>query len=240
MVTSVRLAEKLATLFNARVSTCFNTYKHLQAADLVSRGGRGRHAAQVTAKDSVTLLFALIGSEHINDGPEAARRYSSLVARWRSCYGSLSDERSETDARWYAIEDRFPYLKPLNVGHTFSEAVVALVNSYKDRAIRTPEPTIAVTIRGPQISGTIRFDVSEGVGHHPVAPNNATPTPVTVAPIAGEQIDYGAGSGRDMFRTIIGNPNSPPMRTANYLHVEKRITAETLQAIGELLRDDGI
>jgi hypothetical protein len=219
MATSVRLTEKLATLFNARVSTCSNTYKHLQAADLVSRGGRGRHAAQVTAKDSVMLLFALIGSEHINDGPEAARRYSSLVAKWRGCSGAYSDERSDSEARWYAMENSFPYLKPLDVGHTLSEAVVALVNSYKDGAVPAPQPTIAVTIRGPQISATIRFDDQGGM----------------------EQIDYGPASGRDMFRTIIGNPNNTnTSRTANYLHVEKRITAETLQALGELLRDDGV
>ena len=215
MVSSVRLAEKLAELFNARVSTCTNTYKHLQAADLVSRGGRGRHAAKITGGDGVMLLFALIGSEHINDGPEAARRYSSLVAKWRTASGTYSDERSESDARWYAMEKEFVYLEALEVGHTLSEAVIALVDSYKDGAIPSPQPTIAVTIRGPQISATIRFE-----GHR-----------------GAEQLDYGPASGRDMFRTIIGNPNNPTIKSANYLHVEKRVTAETLQAIGELLRD---
>jgi hypothetical protein len=214
MTTSVHLSEKLAALFNARVSTCSNTYKHLQAADLVSRGGRGRHAAQVTVKDSVMLIFALIGSEHINDGPEAARRYSSLVARYRDCSGSYSDERNESETRWYAMENSFPYLKPLEAGHTLSEAVVALVNSYRDGAVPAPQPTIAVTIRGPQISATIRFDDRDGM----------------------EQIDYQTASGRDMFRTIIGNPKNTTFHTTNYLHVEKRITAETLQALGELLR----
>jgi hypothetical protein len=218
MATSVRLAEKLATLFNARISTCSNSYKHLQAADLVSRGGRGRHAAQVTAQDSVMLLFALIGSEHINDGPEAARRYSSLVAKWRNCSGAYSDERSNSESRWFGMENSFPYLKSLEIGHTLSDVVVALVNSYKDSAIPAPQPTIAVTIRGPQISATVRFDDRDGV----------------------EQIDYGPASGRDMFRTIIGNPsNTNTIDVTRYLHVEKRITAETLQALGELLRGEG-
>jgi hypothetical protein len=163
------------------------------------------------------LLFALIGSEHINDGPEAARRYSSLVAKLRSSSGAYSDERSDSESRWYAMENSFSYLRPLDVGHTLSEAVVALVNSYKDGAIPAPQPTIAVTIRGPQISATIRFDDQDGM----------------------EQIYYGPASGRDMFRTIIGNPNNTDIiHLTNYLHVEKRITAETLQALGALLRGE--
>jgi hypothetical protein len=203
-------------MFHARVSTCSNTYKHLQAADLVSRGGRGRHAAQITPHDAVMLLFALIGSEHINDGPEASRRYSSLVAKMRNTSGSYSDERSDSETRWYAMEKIFPYLKSLDAGHTLSQAVVCLVNSYKDGAIPIAQPTIAVTIRGPEISANIRFDDRNG----------------------SEYIYYGPDSGRDMFRTIIGNPkNADVVFLTNYLQVEKRITAETLRAIGELLRD---
>lgn len=219
MATSVQLAEKLAQIFNARTSTCSNTYKHLQAANLVSKGGRGRHAVPVSASDCVMLVLALLGSEHINDGPEAARRYSSLVAKYRDCAGRLADDRNENDARWYAMGSVFPALSKLDAGHTLLQAVAALVESFSSAIDPSIEPSIAVIIRGPEISALIRFSHFDG----------------------SEEITYYPANARDMFRTIIGNPgvqiDHSVMNVAGYLYVEKRITAKTLKVLGELLRD---
>jgi hypothetical protein len=220
MATSVLLAEKLALLFGARVSTCTNTYKQLQSADMVSKGGRGRHASQVTSKDCAMLVLSLIGSEHISDAPEAARRYSTLRARHGT--GSYVDDREESESAWYAMAKMFPRLQALNAGHALWEVISALIDSYSDDLAADDgisRPSIAVTIRGPQISALVALRDNRGE----------------------EQIEYVPASGKDMFRTVVGNPLdkglSNPLGIRSDLHVEKRITHETLKALGIMLRD---
>lgn len=218
MATSVLLAEKLALLFGARVSTCTNTYKQLQSADMVSKGGRGRHASQVTSKDCAMLVLSLIGSEHISDAPEAARRYSSLRAKYRSHV----DEREESESAWYAMAKIFPRLRTLDAGHALWEVISALIDSYTDdlaAADGISRPSISVTIRGPQISALVVLRDNRGE----------------------EQIEYGTATGKDMFRTVVGNPLekglSNPLGIRSDLYVEKRITDKTLKALGIMLRD---
>jgi hypothetical protein len=223
MATSVLLAENLALLFGARVSTCTNSYKQLQSADMVSKGGRGRHASQVTSKDCTMLVLSLIGSEHISDAPEAARRYSSLRARHRNSTGSYVDDREESESAWYAMAKKFPRLRTLDAGHALWEVISALIESYTDDFApgnKVYPPSIAVTIRGPQISALVVLRDNGGE----------------------EQIEYVTASGKDMFRMVVGNPLnkglSNPLGIRSDLHVEKRITHETLKALGVMLRDD--
>lgn len=218
MATSIQLAERFAALFSARVSTCTNTYKRLQAADLVSRGGRGRNAAHITAHDAVMLMLGLIGSEHINDAPDAARRYAELQAKGRHAEGDYADDRNFWETQWYAMAAIYPALGSLPASHNVGQAVTTLIEAYAEQTPPAFDSTIAVTIRGPMVSATIRFEDPKGV----------------------EQIDYGPSNGKDMFRTIIGNPNRDEDQVrnlSNYLHVEKRITADTIKEIGALLRE---
>jgi hypothetical protein len=218
MATSVLLAEKLALLFGARISTCANTYKQLQSADMVSKGGRGRYASRVTSKDCAMLVLSLIGSEHISDATDAARRYSSLRAKHRSNV----DDREESESAWHAMAKIFPRLQTLGSGHALWEVISALIDSYTDDLTADDgisRPSISVTIRGPQISALVVLRDNRGE----------------------EQIEYGTATGKDMFRTVVGNPLekglSNPLGIRSDLYVEKRITHETLKALGIMLCD---
>lgn len=221
MATTRDLSERVSALFSARVSTCSNTYKRLQAAQMVSLGGRGRNAPSISAKDCTLLVFALLGSEHINDAADAARRYSMLAARHRTALPA--DDRS--DAAWTTLGATLPRLARLGPGHTLGAAVEEIIATFAE----TPNSgrlvhSISLTIRGPQVSAKITFSDS----------------PAMSTTSAIETMDYEATNARDMFRTVVGNPMEKIGRNhfkRSDLYVEKRITQKTLQGLGELLRD---
>ena len=219
MATSVQLAELLATLFGARVSTCTNTYKQLQAADMVSKGGRGRNASQITASDCTLLVLSLLGSEHINDAPQAAKRYASLTANWREYSGPIRDDRASDDIGWFVMGQKFTALQSLRDNHALSETMAALIQSYADRSILDVASTasITVSIHGPLVSGTVSIEADGST----------------------EKINYSAKSAAEMFRTVIGNPRPDHALTTreNYLRIEKHITGKTLKELGDLVRE---
>src|SRR5665213_2357925 len=161
--TSVELIEGLSLALGMNESTCANSYKELRAADLVTNKGRGRHAARMTARDAVMLLFAVCGSEHVKDSVDAARRYSALRAR--PIESDQDQGRHSEDATWHRMASVFPYLGALKARHTLLDATVALVASYSDNAIvfvpnqQSVAPLIKLSVRGPIPSATIAVSI---------------------------------------------------------------------------------
>jgi hypothetical protein len=223
-VTSVELIEEMSLSLGMNESTCANSYKEIRAANLVTNKGRGRHAARMTARDAVMLLFAVCGSEHVKDSVDAARRYSALGAR--SVEGNGDRGRQSEDTTWRLITGVFPYLAALNAHHTLLDATVALVTSYRDDAIvSVPNqlgitPLVKLSVRGPTPSATIAISTID---------------------MPEEAIEYRPLQALDMFRTILDeNPlrqRKKMLRGTGDLRIEKHISHTTLKRLGEILRE---
>lgn len=77
-----------ATLGGLDDTTAATTWRVLREAGLVTKGGRGRSAAQVTQRDAATLIFAICGSTTIKDAPafisraDTSRGHGHRVMDW--------------------------------------------------------------------------------------------------------------------------------------------------------------
>jgi hypothetical protein len=229
MATTVQFIAELSDALGMSESTCSNTYKLLQAKDMVSRGGRGRYAPKVTARDAISLLLSVTGMEHLKDGPDAARRYGALQSR------IYEDEPS-----W-----KFPLLANLPQDHSLLDAIVALVEGYRDDLIDA-FVQIRLSIAGPRLSARINIDERPPVVIPPPPSGIVTTLPPGLHEYLQskpEEIRYRPTTARDMFRAVMIRDNNPIrqrkkiVRGSGDLSTEKSITHVTLSAIGKCLRD---
>lgn len=63
------LQKKVAATLGVEDTEAATTWRVLREAGLVTKGGRGRSAAQVTPRDAATLISAICGSTTIKDAP---------------------------------------------------------------------------------------------------------------------------------------------------------------------------
>jgi hypothetical protein len=74
MPTPGQLTKKVAATLGVDETTAATTWRTLREAEEVTKGGRGRSAAQVTARDAAKLIFAICGSSTIKDAAEFIAR----------------------------------------------------------------------------------------------------------------------------------------------------------------------
>ncbi|MEH2505597.1 hypothetical protein V1290_004408 [Bradyrhizobium sp. AZCC 1578] len=87
MATPKQLVHAVATALHVPEATVTVHDRNLSVAGLRSMGGRGRAAAQVTARDAANLLIATAASRNVKDSVESVRVYGNLVStekwNWR-------------------------------------------------------------------------------------------------------------------------------------------------------------
>ncbi len=97
--------------------------RNLASAGLRSKGGRGLSAAKMTADDAATLLIACVASLAVKDTVQAFELYG----RMQSVMGS-SDINKRLPS-WELERFPIPELMQLDPGHTFKDALSALVKA---------------------------------------------------------------------------------------------------------------
>jgi len=143
MASPGELVRTVATALGVPESSVVVHDRLLAASGLRTKGGRGRSAAKVSAKDAMHLLIAVAGSgfhhAKINDAGAIVRTFVHLEAAWPE-YTLISDEGGRdyhcSEPGAWRLE-RFPLapLKHLPPNHHFADALLALIEAAADGSL---------------------------------------------------------------------------------------------------------
>ena len=118
------LAEVIASVLDAPLSTVRQQARELRDAGLMSKERAGRGAGTLTSNDAAALLLAVLGALQVKDSADAVRRYGSLpLAGYKPGV--------EPDLWDGTAFDGTP-LARLEQGHTALEALTAIIDSQID------------------------------------------------------------------------------------------------------------
>ena len=169
MATPGELVRCISSVLNISEPTVIQYDRNLAAAGLRSKGGRGLSAARVNAQDAANLLIAIVGAPMsgatVKETEATWGRFSPLRA-----LPSISSISSLNVSNFSKLKRELPTLGRLRKGHSFKDAVAALIESAAlgefdnqaeipvDRSIdpRVILPKVSVTMQAPFISADIR------------------------------------------------------------------------------------
>lgn len=128
--------KELARIMGIAGATVAVHDRHLRAAGLRSKHGRGRGAAKVTARDAAHLLTAILGSGAIKDAAQTVRRYAETRAQPRGSSAKLYGATGIVE------------LISLPRDHSFLDAVEAIIASAASGSLGERIARAAKTARG--------------------------------------------------------------------------------------------
>jgi hypothetical protein len=138
-------------------ATTINTYaRHLREAGLLSQGGRGVNAAQVTPLDAARLLIAMMVDGHAKDAPQTVRDFGGALL-----FSAKEDEQP--------AELNMQTLLGLNLGCSLEQFIAAMINVWADDEKRavifdySPEYLAAMTVDIDSVSVSASCYVKYGV-----------------------------------------------------------------------------
>ena len=97
--------------------------RNLVIAGLRSKGGRGRSAAKVTARDAAHLLTALLGSAMVKDSAETVLRYSKTEEHRYFTHRQYNQPDEPNIYKNIGISE----LQILPLGHSFIDSLTAII-----------------------------------------------------------------------------------------------------------------
>lgn len=175
MASPGELVKAMADVLGVPAANVAHHDRNLHSAGHRTKGGRGRSAAKVAARDAANLLIPVAAGSLIRNTVETFQDYASLPMS-DSSFGSISGE------------PRTPWRQSLPGDHTFGEALTALIESARDGSLRRfrAEQTegkngwhpganffrLHLEISGPVPSAMIQFTgikhrQMDGYGHEP-------------------------------------------------------------------------
>lgn len=244
MATPGELVSRLAEVLAVSEVTLGSYYRNLREAGLVTKGGRGRSAAQMTAKDAAHLLMAVGGSRFEKEAAakivadyttlELAHTYRRTAIPIGEKGHLEGDGIEDSSGQWIMEGLSFPRLQNLPPAHSFSDALAALIDAMVQneflRILAAARPSqdgffsLEVNFLGPQPSVGIqvylytdRFSYTEEGGY--LLPELVTANPSTYS-----------GIEDDLHRRY-GNGD---------LRISRTITGKTIAAIADLLRGEEV
>lgn len=123
MTSPAQLVETISRVTGVPLPTIVDIDRKLVKANLRSKGGRGLHAAQMTPLDAARLLTAVLANPQASASAEAVERY----ARTRVDKARSSDK--------LFMSAQLDDLSSLSVGHSFIDALAALIDSVSSGAL---------------------------------------------------------------------------------------------------------
>ena len=178
MATPGQLTSNLAKLCAIPASAVEHPWRVLREAGIVTKGGRGKSAAHITATDAANLLIAVAASMPAASILDAWREFSSM----RAFKKGLADRDMRPGQRIAASKgvsptwalDGLPFEKLRGLGprHTIVEALAALIEDVSDPVIQSalspPEFSdslidVSVRLSGPMPGGEIRVSFSNRI-----------------------------------------------------------------------------
>ncbi|MCA1939358.1 MAG: hypothetical protein LDL26_00030 [Caenispirillum bisanense] len=146
MASSGELISKLATLWALPENAVGYPYRVLRENGVTTKGGRGRSAARVTARDAASLMIAVVCNARAKDIFDVWKAYGSLTAR-DSRYTRRIDSRSfdggTSSPRWHLQGCEVAALQSLPEEHCFLDGLTALIAAFSDGSLPKALRTIA-------------------------------------------------------------------------------------------------
>lgn len=132
MATPGELVKVIAAATGEDEATVAQHDRNLVVAGLRTKGGRGRSAAKVSARDAAVLLTAVLGSHRVKDSVETVQRYIETQehhAHWHQHYPDKLQGMGKANV-W---EDfGVPELAALPLAHSFIDAMEVLITLAAD------------------------------------------------------------------------------------------------------------
>jgi hypothetical protein len=216
MASPAQLVETLSLVTGVSLPTIVDIDRKLVKANLRTKGGRGRHAAQMTSLDAARLLTAVLASPQASASAEAVARY-----------GRTQIDRGRSSDKLYggAKLDDLSVLPP---GHSYVEGLASLIASVAGgalaRLIAKAEgewlPTIEVFAFTRATRGRIRV--------------SGLPTGLTASVEYALSPPGGLRSGKAAARRSESAADEP----IGDLEQSRRVTETTVLAIAKLLAEN--
>jgi hypothetical protein len=154
------LVEKMSDILGVPAPTVTLIDRNLSEAGLRSKGGRGRSAARMTAKDAARLLIAILASPSVGNAAQACRSYGELP---------IAHDKHFAEHCALFARNGLKCISKLPIGCCFSQAVEALITEaaegggLKDNDRTTPlDDRIDFRITVQTGSGWASFIITEG------------------------------------------------------------------------------
>jgi hypothetical protein len=165
MASPGELVKVIAAATGEDEATVVQYDRDLHSAGLRTKGGRGRSAAKVTARDAAHILTATIGSHRVKDGVDVVQRYlrsQEHHAHWHQHHPDKLQGMGKANV-WedYGI----PELAALPRDHTFIDALTVLITlASEGRLIRElgdmfPFNGISIIVKSPGTHARISMHV---------------------------------------------------------------------------------
>jgi hypothetical protein len=218
------LVKTLADVLGLPEPTVVVHDRNLVVAGLRSKSGRGWSAAKVTPRDAAHLLTAILGSSQVKDSARAVHRYGAT----RAC-ASTSAQKSFTQIG-------IPELAALGAGHSFIDAVEALIAASASGSLRKAvtgttdrrkvpradaEPIIEIAATSPGTVGDVR--IAGLAGGTTVSVTYDLPSPWDIR-------EHPPDDALDAWETRV-----KAERTDSDLEELRRISGKTIMRLGKLL-----
>jgi hypothetical protein len=138
VASSVRLSECIAEALGVPTATVLLQMRLVREAGILTQGSRGRNAPSMTAADAAHLLIAVAGTDQVRDSVQAVENFAGLRAGGPRPVSPIEG------------------LKP---GHTFGEALTALVQAFTDGTLEGAQGLlIDVEMVRPELSAEIEIN----------------------------------------------------------------------------------
>lgn len=124
MATPGQLMEVVGECLGMSVASVVGYDRYLADAGLRTKGGRGKSAVQVTARDAAHLLVAILGGGQVKDAVATVQRYAQTVPH------------SETSSKRGFKPLRFDELASLPDSHSFIDALEAIITAATNGSLR--------------------------------------------------------------------------------------------------------
>jgi hypothetical protein len=147
MATPGELVHTVANALGIPEATIVQIDRNLVDAGLRSKGGRGRSAAQVKSEDAANLLIAIGGAPISGAAIKETRKICDRFA-------PLQATRRGKPASFLKLKPRLPTLGKLPPGHSFRDAIVALIDSAAAREF-DPSTPLYIDFESPRARGSI-------------------------------------------------------------------------------------
>ncbi|WP_179379759.1 hypothetical protein [Jannaschia marina] len=245
MPTPGQLTKKVAATLGVDETTAATAWRVLREAGEVTKGGRGRSAAQVTARDAAKLIFAICGSNTIKDAGEfiaradTSRGHGHRVADWAPTgEGKIGSGKNPLSPAWELQRLNITTVTDLPTAHSAIDVLEGLflwMGSARyniDPPEDKPEPpklmvkhfTIAVSFESPAEITRFQFSVID-------ADDQEYFEEQFYAPSGGYHYD-----GRNLTDYAIDRieADGHPVRRGD-METERRFSIHTLGEVGRFL-----
>jgi hypothetical protein len=125
MPTSVKLVEVIASALEWPQTEVLHHARNLRNVGLVTKGGQGITAPQMSELDAANFMVAVLGSKRVKDSPEVVKG----IAELRATSGGL--RMSDDYRRWRPSIDLRHGLLGLQSGHTVQEGIAATFSFFQ-------------------------------------------------------------------------------------------------------------